>query len=329
MASTNNTERVALWDNLRFLLILLVVVGHFASSFESTGFGKGLMLFIYTFHMPLFFFISGLFHKNDRILNKVILFVTLGFFQRIVFFLGNRLTMPQPEYSVLSHAGVYWFLFALAVFIPLTWLLRNQNLKFILLAWIVFSCFAGYDQQLGDFLLLMRLIVFYPFYLAGSMVGAGTMLRLHRDNRRKLRPAALLVFAVLAIICFAGAHKYFHFFNLFTGRNPYYAEIVSYGALARLVNYLFSAIAGISLIMLVPERDMGLVTKMGRQTLNVFFWHYPLYVLLDKVLHFEALCAGGIGGIILVLLVAVALTIFLSLDRVLYWPIRKIRDAVG
>lgn len=68
-------DHIALWDNLKFLLILLVVVGHFADFFtaESNSF-RALFLFIYSFHMPMFFFISGLFfsEKKNRIKSAVL-----------------------------------------------------------------------------------------------------------------------------------------------------------------------------------------------------------------------------------------------------------------
>ena len=53
-------ERVAKWDNLKAYLIALVVIGHVLQYFtDYSDLAKGLYLFIYSFHMPLFFMISG------------------------------------------------------------------------------------------------------------------------------------------------------------------------------------------------------------------------------------------------------------------------------
>ena len=58
-------ERVSLWDNAKFLLIFLVVLGHFADYYTKDSLNmRRLFLFIYLFHMPAFIFISGLFSKN-------------------------------------------------------------------------------------------------------------------------------------------------------------------------------------------------------------------------------------------------------------------------
>ena len=68
-------------DNLKGLLIILVVVGHFTDIAIDEGSEalKSLFLIIYSFHMPLFIFINGLLCKNivrdkTKVLNKVITF---------------------------------------------------------------------------------------------------------------------------------------------------------------------------------------------------------------------------------------------------------------
>ena len=73
-------NRVFLFDNIKFFLISTVVVGHiidFATA-ESDVY-KSIFLFIYSFHMPLFIFLSGLFNKNRDTKKKVISFIFLGF----------------------------------------------------------------------------------------------------------------------------------------------------------------------------------------------------------------------------------------------------------
>ena len=52
-------ERIWYWDTIKFLMMLTVVVGHFAETAVAWG-GQDiapLHLFIYAFHMPMFIFI--------------------------------------------------------------------------------------------------------------------------------------------------------------------------------------------------------------------------------------------------------------------------------
>lgn len=49
-------ERIWYWDTVKFIMILLVVIGHFAErimSFDDPTF-LSVKLFIYSFHMPIF-----------------------------------------------------------------------------------------------------------------------------------------------------------------------------------------------------------------------------------------------------------------------------------
>ena len=57
--------RVPKWDNLKFFLILCVVIGHFIERYVGELWVyRSLFAFIYTFHMPAFLFIAGLFSKR-------------------------------------------------------------------------------------------------------------------------------------------------------------------------------------------------------------------------------------------------------------------------
>ena len=53
------SNRIALWDNLKFILITLVVAGHFADQLtDYSSIYSSIYLFIYAFHMPLFILIE-------------------------------------------------------------------------------------------------------------------------------------------------------------------------------------------------------------------------------------------------------------------------------
>ena len=57
-------ERDYFFDNLRFILILLVVVAHMISPLSKIHFITVLYRYIYFFHMPGMIFISGYFSKS-------------------------------------------------------------------------------------------------------------------------------------------------------------------------------------------------------------------------------------------------------------------------
>lgn len=89
-------KRLYLYDNLKFLLIVLVVLGHLIDDSTVKLFGdgggetgvpqakvfSGAFVFLYAFHMPLFLFISGLFNRGHddgrKVLGKTLGFVVIG-----------------------------------------------------------------------------------------------------------------------------------------------------------------------------------------------------------------------------------------------------------
>ncbi len=60
------SNRIAVWDNVKFILIFLVVLGHVMGIFTESNMYLGkYYLYLYVFHMPAFIFVSGLFSKRS------------------------------------------------------------------------------------------------------------------------------------------------------------------------------------------------------------------------------------------------------------------------
>jgi acyltransferase len=77
------SQRVAWVDWLKFIGILAVILGHTASPFS---------VFIFSWHMPLFFFLSGFFIKKDE------------FFGHYVVIQAKRLLIPYFLFSLIGLA---------------------------------------------------------------------------------------------------------------------------------------------------------------------------------------------------------------------------------
>ena len=86
--------RNANYDKIRAIGILLVVLGH------TLGISRGVELYIYSFHMPLFFFLSGLMLTHNR-LNQNLLDTIRHY--------TKRLLVPYFLFSVITW--VPWVLF--------------------------------------------------------------------------------------------------------------------------------------------------------------------------------------------------------------------------
>jgi fucose 4-O-acetylase-like acetyltransferase len=171
MSQNTESARIPLYDNIKFAMVTLVVVGHFADKFtQNSATCRSIFLFIYTFHMPMMLFVAGAFYKNSRNTSKILFYICSGFAVKIAYSCVYLICNHKTDFSLLSDSGLPWFMFALAAFQFLMYIFRNTNKVFLLAAFVTLACFVGYDTSIGDYLYLSRIIVFFPFYLLGTML---------------------------------------------------------------------------------------------------------------------------------------------------------------
>lgn len=244
----DNNSRIALWDNIKFFLITTMVIGHFADPFsDKSDVCKSIFLLIYSFHMPLFIFISGLFHNNKNIVKKCVFYISLAFLSKILLSLFSGKGEAGYSFSLLSDANIPWYLFVMSFYIVICYILRNENKLYIIIAFIILACFIGYDKTIGDYLYISRTIVFFPFYLIGTMLKHDKLLEIKRKNKVLILPA-IFVLLIWFYLCFAKLDIVYELRGLFTGRNAFYGVFLQNGILMRLLCYFISSIIGFAIL---------------------------------------------------------------------------------
>ena len=302
-------RRLFLFDNLKFFLIALVVIGHFVdigTSISPTC--KSIFIFIYSFHMPLFLYLSGLFHKNSKIPQKVVTFIVLGYLSKIVIYLTKLILFRQNDFHFFSDGSLPWYMFVLAMFIGISYLLRDIDKRLILAISVVLACIVGYFDAIGDFLYLSRFFVFYPFYVMGQMTPKIVLGNLNKMKTVKIISACILI--VWFILCFTQIDSIYALRLLFTGRNPYSAT-EGLGIFHRLLCYLITTVVSLCVICIVPRKKLPYVSDFGKNTLQVYFWHTTFLLLFTKVGLSALLVDSAFGRFLLIVLgslLAVALS---------------------
>ena len=110
-------KRIYFFDNVKAILIILVVVGHFIDiASDSSRVYRSIFVFIYSFHMPLFIFISGMFHKDEHIFQKAITNIVICVILNILLFSTNLILYQRTMFHLLTNSGVPWFIFMLAIY---------------------------------------------------------------------------------------------------------------------------------------------------------------------------------------------------------------------
>lgn len=167
-------ERDYRFDNIKGIMIFLVVFCHFIEKFQSgclnNDVTKHLYLAVYSFHMPVFIFISGYFYEKDSYLRNyncltkyLIPYVVINSAYDLMYSLHLRSVVFNP----FLPNWTLWFLLSLFF-----WNLLIDSIKltrFPIFISIIIGLLAGCFREISLFLSLSRIICFFPFFVAGYL----------------------------------------------------------------------------------------------------------------------------------------------------------------
>lgn len=333
---TKLKERIYYWDNLKFILITLVVLGHFIEM-QVNVFPEfqGTFIYIYLFHMPLFIFVTGFFskriindEKNEK-LNKIISYLILYILFTIMLYIIGYFFGYFNNFNFISNMYVPWYLLACVMWIIITSLIKNIKFKFILPFSIFMSLLIGYSTDVQDQFALARVINFYPFFLCGYYLNKDMANKF--INKIHEKKYVVLSFLILALTCFVFIYfsQQLYFLRpLFTARNPYAyinfpIDFMCTGAIFRFMWLLFSTIICICLMAVVP-RKKTFFSSLGARTLQIYVLHILVIMLILRLGIVEFLTPiFGSWYIMMVILISVVLTFLLSF-KFLEIPFNKI-----
>ena len=315
------SQRIEKWDILKFFLMFFVVLGHIADCYTSDNQTmRSLYVFIYSFHMPLFIFLSGLFAKNtinNKRYSKIFGYLLMYFFSQVLFALYGLINTGKISINLITVGGLPWYMLAVFAFMLITVALRNLKPSYVLTISILLALVVGYDAGIRDFLAISRIIVFFPFFYLGYVTNADSLQKI--TDRKWVKIVSLLVILVAVVLAFKFSDKAYILRPMFTGRNPYHTlqEFQLIGPFIRAACYCISLCLGFAFIAITPNKTpFGVLAKWGSRTLAVYVFHYIVIYLLYNQLHinsfFESLFIGRGAGF-MVLPLAVVITIVLSL----------------
>lgn len=281
-------KRIALWDNLKLFLVFLVVVGHLTIQYfdESRIYGI-LTLVIYVFHMPAFIFVSGLFAKHavsgeKPPVKRAFGFIMMYFFVRIITYLSNVIFGEHISFDIFSVKDIPWYMMAMALWYLITWAIRRIEPKYVLITSLVIGCFAGYMQGDTDFLCILRLVTFYPFFYLGYILDRERVEKVTAKTPWRIFSAVFLV--AFSAVCAVTFEQSKDLFPLLSCRRQYedLGELSDWGALLRVGYYIVTGICVFAVISLCPRKKLAL-SKYGRRTMQIYVWHRPILYIMENV----------------------------------------------
>lgn len=257
MSSITAKNRIPFWDNMKGILIFLVVYGHLLENITSSA-AAFLYKGIYLFHMPLFVFCSGYLAKFSpkRILKKILLPYIIC--QAIL-----CLTSPNRSMQFTTPVWTLWYLLALIVWmitIPFLEECPKKNRFLVVLGAFALGSLCGMDDTVGYYLSVSRIVVFYPFFILGYygkqwVRDRGWEQGLWQNgeifHKKWIRLASLLALAA-AIGLFICAEPFIKVKWLY---GSYSYNKGGYGIGYRLISYLIACQIGLFLFVWVPKTN--------------------------------------------------------------------------
>lgn len=279
---TKTKQRDYYWDTLKVVLIFLVVLGHTVTHYSEKGsLDCATYNWIFSFHMPLFIFISGRFsHVKDNhkyLLGILRIVETYVVFQIIRYFLAQRLGQTEANLNIFLFAQyALWYLqclvwWRLLVFIVSEKRMNDHKLLIITLSILLAITFGFTPLRLFS---IQRTFAFLPFFLLGYFSSS-------IDTKRLAHVLPLPI----AIIGLAGVFALFYF-KLDYKLTVFYYNMPFEGVkdcVARIAALLLSSFMCLAFMRIIPLGKSWL-SKYRGATLFVYMFHtFATREVLNKI----------------------------------------------
>ncbi len=274
----NKKERNYWLDNTKFLLIVLVVLGHFISSFRQYNMVNYTYSFIFIFHMPLFIFITGFFSKNivtknrNKILNYIVLYLIMQSIELII---------TKAKFTIVKPAYTLWYIQSIIIYNLLVPIIHKMKpISACILSFII-GLIIGFDNNANTIASLSRTFVMLPFFVMGYFM--------NEEMLNKIKSRRNIIFAVIFLILLAISIPYIIGKPIKMPRNLLLAQ-TSYsnmklgkmGILYRTFWYVLATITSLSILLIVPKKKLPIISKFGTRTLQVYCLHSIICLLLKN-----------------------------------------------
>ena len=307
-------------DNLKAILIFFVVLGHFVHLNHRIPVFGVINNMIYSFHMPLFIFVSGYLSKKivrqrkeeiTQILYAYLVFVTL-------YLIFTELTsLGWGSYYIFNTVDQNWYLLGLFfwhLFLPYFQLFQK---KISFIASVIIALVIGFYRDFDSFFALYRVTYFMPFFLLGYYCNDINLL-IKRYIRFRYSFIIVLFVSFIGILLLTLLGPDFHraILSAYTPAKGYYAQSsqeMFLRFIVRIIGFISSMIISFCFLFIVPAKKT-FFTYYGRKTLNVYLLH--MFFVWPIVWLFKELNPNILVMLFTSIIMSSILTIFLSTEYV-------------
>ena len=269
-------------DNIKAVLIFFVVFGHLIEIYVGDDHVlRSVWIFVYSFHMPMFALMSGMFSKahwddkNSTQLISTVLVPLIGFeiiYEATEFLLKGNLSVYA---NMVAPYWMLWYLLSL-----LCWRLLLPlfaRMQFGVMLALAISLLAGYSEHAGYFFSISRTLIFFPYFLLGWKLGQDSLTV--KKKERLVLSGVIVIAALIGSFMLKSDFDYRWLYGSYSLHRLEMANLA--GTMLQLLQYAASTIIGLSVLYLLAQKNLGLA-HIGRRSLYVLVWHGMALIILQE-----------------------------------------------
>lgn len=266
-------QRDPFFDNAKFILIVLVILGHVLPIDLNKKVNMAVYEWVYSFHMPLFIFISGYFTKisnNKKFWQSILKFLETFVIFTIIHIISSYLQggtinivkiLTVPKFALWYLLSLIWWRLML-YYTPSS---IRENHRMLLILSIVICYLLGWVPINNEFS-FQRTFAFLPFFIAGYI--AGSKKNDFKTKGYKLQLAFLIFIALIYFIspksvCTLLRQEWSYLHN--------HSYPIFYFAF-RVVWLFFAGCMSYCFLSIIPRKEYSW-THFGQLTLFIYIYH--------------------------------------------------------
>lgn len=269
---TQVKKRDYLFDNYKAFLIILVIISHFTDmNYANNSLLYTLKWLIVSFHMPAFIYISGYFSKREHSILTLMQKLLIPYFvyECVYYALYTFILHKETGFYFLYPKFSLWYLLALFV-----WRAATPYIKKVpghMLLAVGAGLLIGLSDMKSNFLSIPRILVYYPFFLAGFHMDRHFFDRFRTKSIRILSACGIAVFILFLIL--DPVHKDYDP-KIFYGRYnyAYLDQSAPEGILVRLICYGIGFAMTFMTAFIMTEKQTAL-SYLGSRTMPIYILH--------------------------------------------------------
>lgn len=308
-----------------------MVLGH-AILLQNTPSTKYVILarLIYSFHMPLFFIVSGIISGLHRKLRcnigntakrLMIPYFFWSFVYIILFAIQNKVSLLERIYATITCRGIapLWFLatlFATKIFLS-EYEKRTENIItskvkkqiiLILICWVLAVALKVLVENIQNPIIYYPIISVARVFVAAIFVSMGYLIGLNWKNICQYKK----VFFMISGLCF--------FIVQGITQNDVNMHTYTFGS---LLVFIITGLTGTLFLLelcLMLSRNIKILSEIGKASMDIMILHYPPMPILKICIIIGTLLKNDVA---IILITIMTLFITFEIHKLFLEPIRK------